>query len=86
LRQFLVFYIFIKFKKSERTTKKQKYKKGMGWGVWESVLENKGTGEGAEMFIIWFVGAVFTERKKEKINEEKLDFKIKYTYPHLSSI
>jgi hypothetical protein len=43
-------------------------------------------GEGAEMFMIGFAGAVFTERKKEKINEEKLDFKIKYTYPHLSSV
>jgi hypothetical protein len=46
----------------------------MGWGFWENVLENKGTGEDAEMFIIRFVGAVFTERKKKKINEEKLDF------------
>jgi hypothetical protein len=70
----------------KKLQKKQKYKKGMGWGVWESVLENKGTGEGAEMFIIGFVGAVVTERKKKKINEEKLDFKIKYTYPHLFSV
>jgi hypothetical protein len=58
----------------------------MGWGVWENVLKNEETGEGAEMFVIWFVGAVLTERKKKKINEEKLYFKIKYTYQHLSSV
>ncbi len=57
----------------------------MGRRDWGNVLETDGTVEGVEKFI-WFVAVVITERKKEKIDQEKFDLKIKYTYPRLFSV
>jgi hypothetical protein len=39
----------------------------MGWGVWENVLKNEGTGEGAGMFIIDLWELFSLKEKKRKL-------------------